>query len=118
MKNRLSYAFGKWRRDGGYIIVRRSLAASKFGIRSRWHPVYWVPHFLHMSKEGTITQYVPSERKVEEHQGNVWRFWLDLWHFEGCVVVGDFECRTVWSGDICGDLPSVSGDEYPVAENA
>lgn len=96
MKNCLSYAWGKLRAEGGYLMVRRSLAAKHFGIRSKWHPVTWVPHFLHMNKEGVITQYVPTREQVEEHEGNVWKFWLDLWHFEGRVITGDFECVRSW----------------------
>jgi hypothetical protein len=76
--------------------MRRSMAAKHFGIRSKWHPVMWVPHFLHMSKDGVITQYVPTPETVAEHTGSVWRFWMDLWHFEGRIVTGDFECVQAW----------------------
>lgn len=96
MKNCLTYALSTWHRDGGYLLVRRSLAARMFGIRSRWHPVMWVPHFLHMSREGVITQYVPTEETVAEHQGHLLSFWLGLWHFDGRVITGDFECRLHW----------------------
>lgn len=96
MKNCLTYAFRTWVREGGYLLCRRSMAGAKFGIRSKWHPVSWVPHFLHMSREGVITQYVPTEAQVEEHAGDLFKFWLALWHFDGRVITGDFECRATW----------------------
>lgn len=89
MKNCLTYATGKWQREGGYLVIRRSRAAARFGIKSRLHPVYWVPHFLHMSPDGVITQYVPPEAMVHEHSMSLWKFWLALWHFHGEVRTGD-----------------------------
>lgn len=117
MQNCLSYALTKWRREGGYILVRRSLAGRKFGIASRWHPVSWVPHFLHMSKEGVITQYAPTEEQVEEHKGSVWKFWLSLWHFEGRVVHGDFECLAHWRESEDDEPERNPAEGSPMPEN-
>lgn len=48
--NCLFYAFKKYRRYGGYILMRKS----NYG---------WWPHFLHMTKDGKITQYTLSRKK-------------------------------------------------------
>lgn len=43
----LTYALGKWAREGGYLVIRRS----------RWG---WFPHFLHLSADRQrLTHMVP-----------------------------------------------------------
>ncbi len=87
MKNCLTYALGKYLREGGYLLVRQSLAARMFGV-SHWSPIRLVPHFLHMTEDGVVTQYVPTEEQIERHSRNLVLFWLSLWHFDGRVVEG------------------------------
>lgn len=88
--NCLSYALDKWKNDGGYLLVRRSHFARDFGIESKWHPVYWVPHFLHRSNAGVVTQYSPTQAQRERFKRRgPWSVVIQvLFHFEG-EVVGD-----------------------------
>ena len=86
--NCLAYALRKWVTEGGSIIIRRSQLAEMFP-RPRWHPVNWLPHFLHRARCLEITQFVPTEATKERHQKiGLWRAWLELWSFEG-EVTGD-----------------------------
>jgi hypothetical protein len=76
-------------RRGGYIIMRRSAAAKVLGITSIYHPLYWVPHFLHRDQDGKVTQYTPTETDQQKFvEYGPLRAWLRLWRFEG-VVTGD-----------------------------
>ena len=91
MRNCLSYALVQWWRFGGSVRVRKSLLALDHGV-SWWHPFNLVPHFLHVSKAGVVTQYTPTlEQRHEWRQQGQWREWLRLWHFDGVVVYGDRE---------------------------
>jgi hypothetical protein len=50
LSNCLIYALRKWWREGGYILIR-------------WSTYYPGPHFLHMSRAGEITSFVPVDDK-------------------------------------------------------
>lgn len=94
MQNCLTYAVGKWRREGGYILIRRSFAWELFGCEDVpwWHPrrlVWLVPHFLHRDYLGRVTQYVPTAEQVRQHRTCLPCFWLSLWHFDGEVIEGN-----------------------------
>src|SRR6056297_1676762 len=95
MKNCLTYAVPKWWREGGCLVIRRARILELFGYKvTPWHPMFWVPHFAHLSCLGVITQYTATPQARAEHKsGGVWRFWLYLWHFEGQIeimsVMGD-----------------------------
>jgi hypothetical protein len=98
VRNCFTYAVGKWRREGGYIVLRRSLAFELFEAWRRpwWHPhrlTWLVPHALHRGYDGRITQYVPTPEQVTAHRACPLRFWVSLWHFEGRVVEGDHVCE-------------------------
>jgi len=83
------YALRKWWAEGGSIIIRRSQLAAMFP-RPRWHPVNWVPHFLHRARCLKITQFVPTEQTKERHKrGGLIRAWLELFWFEGQVIGDD-----------------------------
>lgn len=87
--NCLTYALGKFIKEGGYLMMRRSQFAEVVGIKSKFNPLYWTPHFLHRTKTGVITQYLPTEDQKERHKKlTCFKVWLSLWHFEG-VVCGD-----------------------------
>ena len=90
MNNCLTYAIGKWIKEGGYILIRRSHFYKDFNL-SWWHPLYWLPHFLHRSPGKTITQYSPTEeqRKTFREKG-LFYTWFRLWHIEG-YIRGDDE---------------------------
>lgn len=94
MRNCLTYALSMWWHHGGYLLVRRSLAWELFDVSNRpWWTFAWlvgcIPHFLHKSKNGVVTQYVPTPRQVEAHRKNILSFWFSLFSFEGMVVRGD-----------------------------
>lgn len=94
MNNCLTYAIKKWRREGGYLLVRRSLAyeifdASSFSFWSLRRVVFLVPHFLHQSYDGRITQFVPTEKQIDKDKGSVIRFLVSLWSFDGHIIEGD-----------------------------
>jgi len=72
MKNCLTYAIKKYRKEKGYILIRKS---KHLGI---------IPHFLHMNRNGLITHYAPKTVK----KFGILRF-LHMWHFDGEVLVGD-----------------------------
>ena len=91
MKNCLTFAVASWWLYGGHIRVRRSLLAEDFDV-PWWHPFHLVPHFLHVSPNGIVMQYAPTQKQREEwRQGPQWRAWLRLWHFEGQIMYGDRE---------------------------
>jgi hypothetical protein len=79
-----------WFRYGGYLLIRRSRLAQNFGITNKWHPAMWVPHFLHISKELQVTQYIPTKQeKIKDLKRGVnltllYRC-LTLWWFKGYV---------------------------------
>ena len=89
MRNCLTYALGMWIKHGGYVKIRRSLIARLHGV-GKWHWLNLVPHFLHESKDGYITQLVrnPEENAKAKRLGP-WMDWLWLWHFDGVIVEGD-----------------------------
>ena len=89
MRNCLTYALGMWLREGGYIRMRRSMIARLHGV-GKWHVFNLVPHFLHESKAGRLTQLVrtDAENARAKRLGPLLD-WLWLWHFTGKVVEGD-----------------------------
>jgi len=89
--NCLTYALKKWSTEGGYLLIRRSHFGHMHKL-SRWHPLYWSPHFLHVSKYGHITQFVPSinQLRIDFKRGPILSY-LTIWSFEGCIVKGDNE---------------------------
>ena len=89
MRNCLTYALGMWLKEGGYILIRRSLFIKEFANAGKYHPARLVPHFLHRSKSMVVTQYVPSEKSAETMKSlSAFRKWLRLWNFDG-VIAGD-----------------------------
>jgi len=87
--NCLTYAFGKWLREGGYVLMRRSRLAEEFGIVSKWHVIRLVPHFLHRGYDHVVTQYTASEdQKIKDKQRGLFMTWINLWNFDG-VIIGD-----------------------------
>jgi len=87
--NCLTYAFNKWLREGGYLLMRKSKLAEEFGIKSKWHPVSWVPHFLHRDKNHVVTQYTATdEQRAANQKRGVLKTWINLWNFEG-EIIGD-----------------------------
>lgn len=100
MRNCITYAWSKWRREGGYIIFRRSLAFELFECWRLpwWHPhrlTWFVPHLLHRDYAGRITQYVPTPEQAAAHGRCALRFWASLWHFDGRVIEGDGVCESL-----------------------
>jgi hypothetical protein len=90
MRNCLSYALMKWLREGGTFMARRSYLAREFGITSKWHPVYWVPHFLHRDKQLNVTQFtVTEEQRMRNKKRGCFLTWITLWHFDGHVIGDD-----------------------------
>lgn len=65
--NCLCWALAKWRKHGGYLVIRRS----RYG---------WFPHFLHMDREGNIESFVPDDPKRKKLPPPV---------FKGSVKRGD-----------------------------
>ena len=91
--NCLTYAIRKWLAEGGYVLVRKSLIA-RFHHVPRWHPLNLVPHFLHQSMDGKITQMIRSvEEEEKARRAGPWLDWLWLWHFDGRVVESDEKYR-------------------------
>ena len=94
MRNCFTYALCAWAHQGGYLLIRRSLAYELFdgGSRPWWHCAWLtllVPHFLHQAQDGRITQYAPRPETVEKHRESMWRFWLALFWLDGEIVEGD-----------------------------
>jgi hypothetical protein len=89
MRNCLTYALGKFIREGGYLVMRKSHIASFHGV-GRYHPFHLVPHFLHMDRKGAVTQLgrTPEEQKKAKELGPLLD-WMWLWHFEGHIITGD-----------------------------
>lgn len=89
MRNCLTYAVGMWIKHGGYVRVRRSMIV-RLHCLGPWHMFNLVPHFLHESKDGTITQLVRTDAENERAKKlGPWLDWMWLWHFDGKVVYGD-----------------------------
>jgi len=65
----LFYAFRKYFRAGGYLLVRKS----RFG---------WWPHFLHMDNNGNITQWQPDGKL------RWWKPW-EILIYKGYIKKGD-----------------------------
>lgn len=87
--NCFTYAFSKWRKEGGYVRVRRSLLAELKGV-NRFHVYNLLPHFLHESKEGVLTQYKPM--KYEDDYIKKASFLRVLWKYllhDGYIAYGD-----------------------------
>ena len=89
MKNCLTYALGMWIRFGGYLLIRRSLLVTLHELGPR-HVFNLVPHFLHKSKYGVVTQLIRTDAEnARAKELGPWLDWLWLWHFDGHVVTGD-----------------------------
>ena len=89
MRNCLTYAVGMYFRHGGYIRMRRSLLVKLHGLGPR-HVFNLVPHFLHESKDGKITQLVRTdEENALAKKRGPWFDWFWLWKFAGRIVEGD-----------------------------
>lgn len=87
--NCLTYVIGRLWAEGGYFMSRRSQLAKLFP-RPKWHPVNFVPHFLHRSEGKVITQYQPTEAQKAHHlKVGLWWAWLDLWSFDGQIEGDD-----------------------------
>ena len=109
--NCLAYALWKWVTKGGSIIIRRSQLAEMFP-RPRWHPVNWLPHFLHRARCLEITQFVPTEATKERHKAlGLWRAWFDLWSFDG-EVIGDDKPRQPCPCDECEGIDPVAASNH------
>ncbi len=69
--------------------MRKSLIAKLHGV-GKWHWLNLVPHFLHQTREGHVTQLVrtPEENEKAKQLGP-WLDWLWLWHFKGQIIEGD-----------------------------
>jgi len=71
----LFYAFWKWftedwiHQKDGYLLIRKS-------------KVGWWPHFLHMDKNGVITQWQPNNKLVW------WKPW-EILIYRGYIKKGD-----------------------------
>ena len=87
--NCLTYAFGKWFREGGYVLMRASRLAGEFGVTSKWHPASWVPHFLHRDMNHVVTQFTATDiQRALNHKRGLFLTWISLWSFDG-EVIGD-----------------------------
>jgi len=105
------YALRKWWAEGGSIIIRRSQLAAMFP-RRRYHPVNWIPHFLHRTRCLKITQFVPTAKAKERHlKIGLLRAWLDLWSFEG-EVIGDDKPRNPCPCDACEGVDPVAASNH------
>lgn len=90
VRNCLTYALRKWRKEGGYLVLRRSQLGKVFRL-PKWHPLHLVPHFLHLRREGErMTHYTPTESQAhKDRHASHWLAWLRLWHFDGVEREGD-----------------------------
>jgi len=89
MRNCLTFAIGMWWKHGGYIKTRKSLIAKLHGV-GKWHPLNLVPHFLHETKDGRVTQLVRTDVENERAKKlGPWFDWMWLWHFEGKILHDD-----------------------------
>lgn len=85
LKNCLTYALYKFFTEGGRILIRRSYFSRDFNL-SKWNILYWVPHFLHKTKKGYITEYVPTDAQKEKFEKyGFWYILLTLIHIDGYV---------------------------------
>ena len=64
MNNCFIYVIRKMISEGGYFIYRRSKLAEEYNLNYKWNPMRYMPHFLHMSKDGKITQYTVSDDAI------------------------------------------------------
>jgi hypothetical protein len=89
MKNCFTYALEKWISEGGYLLIRKSHLSDEFNL-TKWNPLYWVPHFLHRSKDKVITQYSITEeqRVIDRQKGPLYAF-LHLWNLKGHTIGDD-----------------------------
>jgi len=87
--NCLTYAIKQYRKHGGYIAMRRSKIAEMRG-SPKWSPLWLVPHFLWIDRNGHAWQYVPLAQTDEWmlKSNGLWA-WTYLWSFKGRVVSGD-----------------------------
>jgi hypothetical protein len=89
VRNCLSYAFNKFRKEGGYLLVRKSGISRLHGV-SKKHILNLVPHFLHMDYTGKITQLTRTEEENNRaKKAGPWKDWMWLWNFKGRVIEGD-----------------------------
>lgn len=69
-KNCFTYVVRKLIKEGGSVIIRQSGIVSDLKVTSKYHPVYWMVHFMHMSKAGEITEYTLSTQQVAKLYAN------------------------------------------------
>ena len=100
-KNCLTYAICTWFKykketgNGGYIKIRKSLIAELHGV-GRYNILHLVPHFLHETVDGKVTQLVRNDQEnARAKKLGPWFDWLWLWRFEGKIVEGDI----LYTGD-------------------
>lgn len=65
VRNCFTYVINKMKNEDGYILIRRSRLNQEYNISSKWHPISWLPHFLHRSVDGVITQYTITEEQLK-----------------------------------------------------
>ena len=90
--NCLLYALWMWVNYGGRFIIRRSHLAKRYNITDKRNPLYWTPHFQHMSVSGEITQFTATDAQWaswEDGKYPVVRTWLRLWMFNGHILGDD-----------------------------
>lgn len=67
--NCFTYVVRKLFKEGGSIIIRQSGIVSDLNVKSKYHPVYWMVHFMHMSKVGEITEYtIPTQHVTKMYE--------------------------------------------------
>jgi hypothetical protein len=55
-----------------------------------WHWLNLVPHFLHQTRDGQVTQLVRTDAEnARAKQLGPWLDWLWLWHFQGQILNDD-----------------------------
>jgi hypothetical protein len=90
-RNCLTYAISMWIKHGGYIKMRKSLIAELHGC-GKYHILNLVPHFLHQTREGKVTQLVRTkEENIKAKKFGPFLDWLWLWHFNGEIVEEDVQ---------------------------
>lgn len=74
IKNCFTYVIGKMKNEGGYILIRPSRLNQEYNITSNWHPMSCLPHFLHKSNDGVVTQYTVSDKQLTTDQNSIWTY--------------------------------------------
>lgn len=107
--NCLVYAYWMQVFHGGAIMRRRSFIAKVLEIKSRWHPLWWVPHYKHQmpydpehpDQSLKITQYTLNAEQQQRFRDLSNRYtlfgikfgrllaWFNFWWFHGTVCDDD-----------------------------